>query len=268
MGLKVVVGQDGHRLAGGGPIEDVANRFLAHLGTRNFSAGTVRGYAFDLLCFSRFLDERRLSLGEVSSSDLFDWLEWQARRAAPAGKVTRIDSARGPAPATVNRRVAAVRGLFEYATIVGEQTTDPVPAARRSTGWRASKRGLLGQVDSGRRRSGGRLVRQPKRLPESVDPAEVATFVADLGTHRDRAIVMAMVLGGLRAAEVRSLLLADVDLALGRLRVVGKGGRERVVPVERSFFVEVAAYLHGERPRGCSTPQCFVVLHGPTAAGR
>jgi integrase/recombinase XerC len=264
MGLKVVVVDGGHRLGGGGPIDDVANRYLGHLATRRFSPGTVRGYAFDLLNFSRFLVERRLALAEVTASDLFDWLEWQSRR-SPVGKVTRLDTARGPAPATINRRVAATRGLFEYAVIVGEVEVSPVPAARRSTGWRAPKRGMLAHVGAGRPRGGGRLVRQPRRLPESVDPVEVATFIADLGTHRDRAIALLMVLGGLRAGEVRSLLLADVDMGLGRVRVTGKGGRERIVPVDRAFFTETAAYLAGERPPRCSTRQCFVVLRGPTA---
>jgi len=263
MGLKVVVVDGGHRLGGDGPVEDLANRYLAHLATRRFSPGTVRGYAFDLLNFSRFLAERSLALAEVAASDLFDWLEWQAQR-PPTGKVTRLGSARGPAPATINRRVAAVRGLFEYAVIVGEIGVSPVPAARRGTGWRASRRGMLAHVGPGRPRGGGRLVRQPRRLPESVDPADVAAFIADLATHRDRAIALVMVLGGLRAGEVRSLLLADVDMGLGRVRVVGKGGRERVVPVDRAFFTETAAYLAGERPMACSTPQCFVVLRGPT----
>ena len=83
--------------------------------------------------------------------------------------------------------------------------------------------------------------------------------------HRDRAIVLAMVFGGLRAAEVRSLRLADVDMGLSRVRVVGKGGRERTVPVDRAFFSECAAYVRTERPSGCPTPECFVVLRGPTS---
>jgi integrase/recombinase XerC len=63
------------------------------------------------------------------------------------------------------------------------------------------------------------------------------------------------------------LLTADVDQGLRRLRVVGKGGKERVVPVERSFFTELAIYLRTERPAGCTTGECFVVLRGPTAGG-
>jgi site-specific recombinase XerD len=77
-------------------------------------------------------------------------------------------------------------------------------------------------------------------------------------------MVLAMLLGGLRAGEVRALRLADVDMGLGRVRVVGKGRRERMIPIDRAFLSECAAYLHTERPAGCRTKECFVVLHGPT----
>jgi len=107
-------------------------------------------------------------------------------------------------------------------------------------------------------------VRQPRTLPESVEPGDVALFLSDLETHRDRAVALLMVLGGLRAAEVRSVRLADVDMGRRQLRVVGKGGRERVVPVDGAFFTELVAYLRAERPPGCRTPECFVVLRGPT----
>ena len=108
-------------------------------------------------------------------------------------------------------------------------------------------------------------MRQERRLPESLDPVDVSSFLADLRSHRDRAIVLAMVLGGQRAGEVRGLRLADVDQGRRTVRVIGKGGRERIVPIDRAFFAELAAYLHRERPAGLATPECFVVLHGPTA---
>jgi len=66
---------------------------------------------------------------------------------------------------------------------------------------------------------------------------------ASLETHRDRCVALATVLGGLRSGEVRSLRLADVDMGLRRLRVVGKGGRERIVAVDGAFFAECAIYL-------------------------
>ena len=49
-----------------------------------------------------------------------------------------------------------------------------------------------------------------------------------------------------------------------RLRVIGKGGKERHVPVDPAFFTEVSAYLRWERPPALATPHCFVVLRGPT----
>ena len=256
---------DGYRLTGSWRDLGLANGFLSHLATRRFAPATVRAYAFDTACLARFLQERHIGLLDVVPTDLFDWIDWQAKPAASSGKVVAIGAVRRAAPASVNRRVAAVRALFEYLVMSGTLAANPVPAARRSTGLRATRRGELGHLGPGRARSaGGRLVREPRRLPESLDPDDVSAFLADLGSHRDRAIVLAMVLGGLRAGEVRSLRLADVDMGLRRLRVVGKGDKERVVPVDRALFAEVAAYLRSERPQGCLTPECFVVLRGPT----
>lgn len=266
MDLQVRRVGDGHRLHGAGGDVDLVNRYLAHLTARGFSPATVRAYAFDVLNFLRFCAERRLGLAAVAPGDLFDYLDWQARRTSTAAAqiVVRIDRRGGTAAATMNRRVAAVRGMFEYLLVVCERADNPVPAARRSSGLRAPRRGLLGHLGPGRPRSGGQLVRQPRRLPEALDPADVNEFLTDLRTSRDRAIVLAMVLGGLRSAEVRSLRLCDVDMGMRRVRVVGKGGKERVVPVDAAFFAECAAYLRQERPAGCRTAECFVVLRGPS----
>jgi integrase len=102
-----------------------------------------------------------------------------------------------------------------------------------------------------------------RRLRESLAPGDVDAFVTTLRTHRDRAIVVAMLLGGLRSAEVRGLKLADVYMGRRRLRVPGKGGRDQV-PVDPAFFTELAAYLRLERPPLLAIPECFAVLRGPT----
>jgi integrase/recombinase XerC len=260
--VRVVGSPHGHRLGGDGPVVEAANGFLEHLGVRAFSPATVRAYAFDLANFAMFLDDGGLDLDEVMPTDLFDYLDWQGRRSKSAARVVKIGRTT-PAPATLNRRIAAVRGLFEHLITTGARVDNPVPSARRSSGLRGQHRGLLGHVAT-RSRPGGRLVREPKRLPESLSAEDVTAFLADLETHRDRAMALAMVLGGLRAAEVRSLRLADVDMGLRRVRVAGKGGKERVVPVDGVFFAECAAYVRSERPPGCRSPECFVVLRGPT----
>jgi transposase len=108
----------------------------------------------------------------------------------------------------------------------------------------------------------------PRLLPESLSASDIDAFIATLVTHRDRATVLAMLLGGLRSAEVRRLLLADVDMGRRRLRVIGKGVKERHVPVDAAFFTELAAYLRWERQPVLARPQCFVVLRGPTTGAR
>lgn len=176
------------------------------------------------MSLGRFLAEAGISWDELMPSDVFDWLEWHARPVSTAGeRVVSIGASRGAAPSTMNRRVAAARGLFEFAVMCGLLDQNPVPAPRRSSGLRARRSGLLGHA-AGRRTPGpARLVRQDRPLPETVDAADIEVFLADLNTHRDRAITLAMLLGGLRAGEVRSLRLADVDMGMRQVTVVGKG---------------------------------------------
>jgi site-specific recombinase XerD len=255
----------GYRLAGDWAGVAAANAFLGHLEARAFAPATVRAYAYDLLNFARFAAERRLALDDVVPTDIFDWLDWQRPPRRRAGTVVAFAARDGAAPASVNRRAAALRAFFEHQVLAGARASNPVPAPRRGAGLRPKARGPLGHLGPGRTRGGGRLVRQSRQLPESLDPADVGAFLADLATHRDRAIVLAMVLGGLRAGEVRGLRLAGVDQGRHRVRVLGKGGRERIVPIDRAFFAELAAYLRTERPPGLATPECFVVLRGPTA---
>ncbi len=259
MGSRVVSVDGGHRLDGVDRATELMNRFLEHLKVRGFSRATVRAYAFDLANFSAFLAGSGSVFDMVHPVGFFDYLEWQRERGV-RGK--------GPAASTMNRRISTVRSWYAFLVTIEVLDKNPVPVSRRSTGLRAARRGLLGHATDGAvSGTGGRLVKQPRRLPESLDPDDVALFLADLNTRRDRAMVLGMVLGGLRSAEIRSLRLADVDLGMRRVRVVGKGDRERVVPIDRVFFDEVAAYLRSERPAGCSTRECFVVLRGPTLGG-
>ncbi len=235
MGSSVVKVDGSHRLVGDDLATGLMNRFLEHLGIRAFSPATVRAYAFDLANFAVFLDESGLEFDTIHPVGFFDYLEWQRKRGKRGSE---------PAVSTMNRRISTVRSWFVFLVTIEVMAKNPVPVARRSNGLRAPRRGMLGHTTDGTVGvGGGRLVTQPRRLPESLDPDDVAVFLADLNTHRDRAMVLGMVLGGLRSAEVRSLRLADVDMGMRRVRVIGKGDRERIDPIDRVFFDEVAAYL-------------------------
>jgi integrase len=101
-------------------------------------------------------------------------------------------------------------------------------------------------------------------LPRVVDPDQADALLKALRRHRDRAMVQAMLLGGLRRCEVLGLRLPDVRPGEKRLFIAeGKGGHQRIVPVSPRFFTTLAAYLDIERPPGSSTDRVFVVLKGP-----
>ena len=92
-----------HRLDGDSGLVEIGNRWLAHLDARNYSAATIRGYAFDLVSLGRFCDESGVCWDELVPSDVFDWLEWQARPASTVGeRVVSIGTSRGAAPSTMN----------------------------------------------------------------------------------------------------------------------------------------------------------------------
>jgi len=126
-------------------------------------------------------------------------------------------------------------------------------------------RGLMTRRQGGSVRSRtAPLVRVPRTLPRILSPAEADRLVAALRTHRDRAMVLAMLLAGLRRCEVLGLRFADVQVADRRLVIVeGKGGHHRVVPAANRFFGALGSYLHDERPSDACTDRVFVVLKGP-----
>ncbi|MQB02446.1 MAG: tyrosine-type recombinase/integrase, partial [Actinobacteria bacterium] len=94
------------------------------------------------------------------------------------------------------------------------------------------------------------------------------TFVAALRRHRDRAMVDAMLLGGLRRCEVLALRLEDVRPGEKRLFIAeGKGGHQRIVPVSSRFFTSLAEYFDHERPEDTGSDRVFLVLRGPRRGG-
>jgi integrase/recombinase XerD len=208
---------------------------------------TVLATAFDLKVFFSVLGKEP---AEVASADVLAFIAAQRQPRRGATVVRIEDGEAGLSARTIKRRLASVTGLFEYLIIRGVVAKNPVP------------HGLSTRSPS----RGGRkvpLIRTPRTLPRVIDPDEADALLAALRTHRDRAMVQAMLLGGLRRCEVLGLRLPDVRPGENRLFIVeGKGGHQRIVPVSPRFFTTLAAYLEGERPRTSSTDRLFVVLKG------
>jgi integrase/recombinase XerD len=212
---------------------------------------TVLATAFDLKVFFSIVDKDPV---DVEPADVLAFINAQ-RRPRHGATVVRIeDGEAGLAARTIKRRLATIAGLYEYLIIRGDTGVTQNPVPRGLAVRRPGQRGVRGVP----------LIRAPRTLPRVIDPDEVDVFVGALRTRRDRAMVQAMLLGGLRRCEVLGLHLEDVRPGEHRLFVAdGKGGHQRIVPVSKRFFTTLADYLETERPRTSSTSHVFVVLKGP-----
>jgi site-specific recombinase XerD len=225
--------------------------YLEFVGARG-AVNTWLAVAYDLKVFFGVVAKEP---AEVTAADVFAFLA--AQRAPRRGdRVVRIeDGEPGLAARTIARRLSSVAGLFSYLLARGDAGVVSNPVPRGLAGRRAGRRG--------RGRGGVRLVRTPRTLPRVLSPSDVDRLLGALRTRRDRAMVLAMLLGGLRRCEVLGLRLADVSVGERRLHVCGKGGRERIVPISGRFFAALGEYLELERPAEAPTDSCFVVLKGP-----
>ena len=226
-----------------------------------FAAGrcrpnTVRAYAHDLRAFFDVVGKDPV---EVTSRDVLAFVVAQQRPRPGAENLVRIsDGGAGLSASTIKRRLAAVSSLFGYLVVRGDAgvVSNPVP------------RGLPTRRSRHRDQRGVPLVRGVRRLPQILEAGEVDALLGSLRTVRDRAIIEAMLLGGLRRCEVLGLRLADLRLGDWRVFIAdGKGGHQRLIPMSGQFFQSLSNYLSLERPTGATTDAVFVALKGAHRGG-
>jgi site-specific recombinase XerD len=184
------------------------DRFLA---SPSLADATRRSYRFDLEPFADWLDARKLGLEDVDVRVLADYVTDLGR-----GRPRR-------APATIARKVSSVRSLLRFALGPGRVPDAPL-APRRS-----------------------------RRLPVAPRAEEVESALDAFGDAeplplRNRALVELVYSAGLRSREAVDLDLADVDFEQELVRVHGKGGKERVVPLGEEAAHWLARYLREARP--------------------
>jgi integrase/recombinase XerD len=190
----------------------LVDAFLVDLRTgRRLSPNTLEAYGFDLRRFSAFLSGGRVALEKFGRGDLLDYLS----------------SLRGLSSRSVARRVSSVRSFFKFLVREGILPANPVSGVRApSIGRPLPKYLTVTEVES--------LLAAPDRAtPEGM---------------RDRAMLMLMYAAGLRATEVVTLRMENVDPNAGFLRVLGKGGKERVVPVAEAALAALREYMDDWRP--------------------
>lgn len=210
---------------------------------------TLLATAFDLKVFFSWAGKRPSA---VRQKDVVAFVVDQRRGDSKIAPIS--DGGSGLSARTVARRLSSLSGFYSYLLALGDNGVRVNPVPRGLATRRARRSGSAGAP----------LVRTPKTLPRVLSPAEVDALVGALRSEWDRAMVEAMVLGGLRRCEVLGLRFCDLYPAERRVFVAdGKGGRQRMIPMARRFFATVAAYLESERPADAPTEMVFVVLKGP-----
>ena len=223
------------------------NRFLDRECVRRLANTSLRIYAFNLLHFVRWWESTHhtgdIVETDLTESTLLDYLRFQSSLQPPVSA------------STINTRVAhadrAIRNEFPDAPCQIARGFQQPFMQRKPMG-----------LDRPRVAMSRLRVRVPRLniVPLSVD--EVARFWRSFHNARDLAIVGLMLMHGLRAAEVLALNPEDVLLSEAQLRVHGKGGKLRFMPLAPETTQLVDHYLRLERPNPCSAA-LFVVMKGP-----
>jgi integrase/recombinase XerD len=196
---------------------------------RGLADNTIQAYSRDLTRFARFLEEHHLSPITVSREKIIQYLSSLRRSLSPR---------------SVARSISATRMFFRFLALEGHIQENPA-----------------------------RLLETPRlarKLPEVLSTAEVDTLLArpDPSTPRggrDRAMLELLYATGVRVSELINLKVLSVNLESGYIRTMGKGAKERLVPVGTKAIEALRDYLADGRPqmvRGANLPFLFLNFRG------
>jgi len=185
-------------------MKDLIQQYANHLhNARNLAPHTLRAYVSDLTQFHRFLRDRKLCLIEANEIDLRT-IDLQIIRVylASLGKNRKKSS--------IARKLAALKGFFAYLLATHQVEKNPL---------------LLIQTP-----------KQEKPLPNFLSVDDIFRLLGGVKTEnsldiRDRAILEVFYSTGVRVSELVGFNWADIDFQLGIVRVIGKGLKERIVPI-------------------------------------
>jgi len=197
------------------PADHYLHEFLAHLAVeRNLSPRTIESYRRDLIQFTSWLDEQSISLTEVERATLRNYLG------------SRRDQ--GLSARSAARALSTLRGFFRFLVNTQIQTIDPTANLRSPSLWQT--------------------------VPHVLTTDEIDALLGSPDTStslglRDRAMLETLYATGLRVSELVGLTTQRVRLDPGYVRVIGKGRKERVVPLGESAISWIDDYLGHARPQ-------------------
>ena len=178
------------------------------------AASSLSSYRRDLVAWDRWLDRRGTALLAAQRTDVEAFLADQFRAKAKA--------------TSVSRRLSSLRRFYSLQLLQGALRADPTLRVRAP--------------------------KLPRRLPKNVSEAQVEALLAAPDTEttlglRDRAMLETLYATGLRVSELVGLSIAQASLDMGVVRALGKGSKERIVPLGEESIVWLKRYLATGRPK-------------------
>jgi len=193
--------------------EELVDRFLDAIWMeRGLSANTLGAYRADLMALARDLDEHSVVLQDAAKSDLLDFI------------ARRVES--GAKPRSTARQLSSFRRFYRYIMREGYRSDDPTANIE--------------------------MPRIGRSLPKTLTEEEVESLLQAPNTdeplgHRDRAMLELLYATGLRVSELISLRQSQVNFNQGVLRIVGKGDRERLIPLGDESLRWLKEFMDGPR---------------------
>ena len=224
------------------PLERAIEDYLTYLRVeRGLSNATLRAYRADLADFAagRVVDATWADGPDAARRHLADRTRRDGR--GPATGASALAAGRGLAPTSLRRRAASIRGFYRFAYGDG-----------------LIERDVAAHID---------LPKQPRLLPETLTVAEVETLLEAAPDLRGRALLELLYAAGLRVSEALGLDREDLSLDGGFVRVIGKGDKERLVPVGDIALDWLTRWLEEGRPRLLGIHHVDAVRGGPLFLG-
>lgn len=194
--------------------KELVDEFLSHIAVeRGLSKNTVSAYSNDLSIYLEHLLAEGVEPQDSNIDAVRSFLETQ--------------KAEGLGSTTLARRTASIRGFHKF--LVREGIVDEYHL------------------------SGLRVPKKPLDLPDAISEADMGRLLSsieDVDSYRarDRAMLETMYSGGLRVSEVIGLDLADIDFEDGTIKAMGKGSKERIVPLGAIASDRLSGYVETHRP--------------------
>lgn len=213
---------------------DLLNEFLTYLSAeKGLSRNTVESYNFDLRKFYEFLSSEDKELGSFSKADIIDFIERLREEGYSLSSICRF--------------ISSIKGLCKYLIIDGKIKEDPSENLQAPKRW--------------------------ERLPKSLSISEVRSCLelssspdfSDPTTIRDYVMFELLYSSGLRVSELVSIKIENINLEAGFLRVLGKGSKERIVPVNMRAIEIIKSYISKQRPeilKKKRSPYLFITRRG------